>query len=108
MWSVASNLITNYLYRYEISGIKPEHLKSAMPLKQVQEIIQQILYNGEAIWRAQSIGGRAKLLVGHNLDNVLQCLEMEYPAHLIRYIYIFFINVKCSCILFLLLAAHGI
>lgn len=72
-------------YRYEISGIKPEHLKSAMPLiKQVQEIVQQILYNGEAIWRAQSKGGRAKLLVGHNLDHVLQCLEMEYPTHLIR------------------------
>eukprot|EP00253_Pinus_taeda_P021935 PITA_21935 len=74
--------VTNY--RYDISGIKAEHLKSAMPLKQVQETVRQILYNGEVIWRAQGKGGRARLLVGHNLDHVLQCLEMEYPAHLIR------------------------
>jgi len=67
-----------------------------MPLKQVQEIVRQILYNGEAIWRAQSKGGRAKFLVGHNLDHVLQCLEMEYPGHLIRSLYIFFVNVKCT------------
>ncbi|XP_057853379.2 RNA exonuclease 4-like isoform X1 [Cryptomeria japonica] len=74
--------ITNY--RYDITGIKPEHLMEAMPLKQVQETIQQILYNGEAIWRIRLKGGKAKVLVGHGLDHDLQCLAMEYPTHLIR------------------------
>ncbi|GLJ21334.1 hypothetical protein SUGI_0392260 [Cryptomeria japonica] len=71
-------------YRYDVSGIKPEHLIDAMPLKQVQEKIQQILYNGEAIWRIRSKGGKAKVLVGHGLDHDLQSLSMEYPNHLIR------------------------
>ncbi|XP_057853383.1 RNA exonuclease 4-like [Cryptomeria japonica] len=71
-------------YRYDITGIKPENLMDAMPLKQVQERIQQILYNGEAIWRIRLKGGKAKLLVGHGLDHDLQCLSMEYPPHLIR------------------------
>eukprot|EP01018_Ginkgo_biloba_P009104 Gb_08879 [translate_table: standard] len=71
-------------YRYDITGIKPEHMIDAMPLKQVQEKIQQILYNGEAIWRVRLKGGRAKVLVGHGLDHDLQCLAMEYPSHLIR------------------------
>jgi hypothetical protein len=35
---------------HDLSGIKPEHLIYAMPLKQVQEKIQQIVYRGEAIW----------------------------------------------------------
>eukprot|EP01018_Ginkgo_biloba_P026006 Gb_27969 [translate_table: standard] len=74
--------ITNY--RYETTGIKPEHLIDAMPLKQVQEKIQNILYNGEAIWRARIKGGRAKVLVGHGLDHDFQCLAMEYPSHLVR------------------------
>lgn len=98
---VLSLLETNYLYRSEISGIKPEHLMNAMPLKQVQDMVQQILYSGEAISRARSTEGRAKLLVGHTLDRILQCLEMEYPAHLIRSLSIFFLfrivtNVMCS------------
>ncbi|GLJ21337.1 hypothetical protein SUGI_0392320 [Cryptomeria japonica] len=71
-------------YRYDVSGIKPEHLMGGMPLKQVQEKIQQILYNGEAIWRIRLKGGKAKVLVGHDLDHDLQCLGLEYPTHLIR------------------------
>eukprot|EP00253_Pinus_taeda_P013762 PITA_13762 len=71
-------------YRHDVSGIKPEHLIDALPLKQVQEKIKQILYNGETIWHARLNGGRAKVLVGHGLDHDLQCLAMEYPGHLIR------------------------
>ncbi|PHT38299.1 hypothetical protein CQW23_21872 [Capsicum baccatum] len=74
--------VTNY--RYEITGITEENLRDAMPLKEVRQIIQQILYNGESIGRARLDGGRAKVLVGHNLDKHLDCLKMNYPDHLLR------------------------
>ncbi|OVA20078.1 Exonuclease [Macleaya cordata] len=71
-------------YRYEITGITEEHLRDAMPLKQVQEKIEKILYNGESIWRTRLEGGNARLLVGHDLDHDLDCLRMNYPDHLLR------------------------
>ncbi|XP_043707946.1 uncharacterized protein LOC122657338 [Telopea speciosissima] len=74
--------ITNY--RYEITGITEAHLFDAMPLKQVQEKILEILYNGESIWRTRLEGGRARLLVGHDLEHDLDCLRMCYPEHLLR------------------------
>ncbi|XP_026453953.1 uncharacterized protein LOC113355334 isoform X2 [Papaver somniferum] len=72
-------------YRYEITGIKEENLRDAMPLKEVKEIIQKILYNGESLWRSRLVGGKAKLLVGHEIEHDLKCLRMEYPEHLFRY-----------------------
>ncbi|KAI3893888.1 hypothetical protein MKX03_025220 [Papaver bracteatum] len=71
-------------YRYEITGIKEEHLRDAMPLKEVKEIIEKILYNGESRWRSRLVGGKAKLLVGHEIEHDLKCLRMEYPDHLFR------------------------
>ncbi|KAF8392486.1 hypothetical protein HHK36_022828 [Tetracentron sinense] len=75
--------VTNY--RYEITGITEQHLRDAMPLKQVQERVLEILYNGESIWRVRLEGGKARLLVGHSLEHDLDCLRMSYPDHLLRY-----------------------
>lgn len=71
-------------YRYEITGIKEEHLRDAMPLCDVRERILEILYNGESLGRLRLDGGRARLLVGHDLDHDLDCLRMNYPDHLLR------------------------
>lgn len=70
--------------RFEITGITEENLKDAMPLKQAQEKVQEILYNGESIWKIRLEGGKARILVGHNLDHDLSCLRLNYPDHLIR------------------------
>ncbi|KAJ0691770.1 putative exoribonuclease II transcription factor C2H2 family [Helianthus annuus] len=70
--------------RYELTGLTEEHLIDAMPLRKVQEKISQILYNGESIGKARLDGGKAKLLVGHNLEHDLDCLLMSYPDKLLR------------------------
>ncbi|KAL6634995.1 hypothetical protein ACP70R_027666 [Stipagrostis hirtigluma subsp. patula] len=75
--------VTNY--RYEVTGIRPEHLRDAMPLRLVQRRIQDILCNGEPLWQLRPRSfGRAKILVGHGLDHDLERLGLEYPAFLIR------------------------
>lgn len=71
-------------YRSKVTGLTEELLKDAMPLKEVQEKIQEILYNGESIGIARIDGGKATLLVGHSLEHDLDCLYMNYPDHLIR------------------------
>lgn len=71
-------------YRYKLTGLTEEHLRDAMPLREVQEKISRILYNGESIGKARLDGGKAKLLVGHNLDQKLDCLLMSYPEQLLR------------------------
>lgn len=71
-------------YRYEITGLTEEQLRDAMPLREVREKVSEILYNGESIGKARLDGGRAKLLVGHNLDCALDCLLMNYPENLLR------------------------
>ncbi|OIW09008.1 hypothetical protein TanjilG_05984 [Lupinus angustifolius] len=78
--------VTNY--RYEITGLTEEHLRDAMPLKQVQQKILQILHNGESIGKVRlesSDGGKARLLVGHGLAHDLDCLKLSYPNHLLSY-----------------------
>ncbi|KAF3436335.1 hypothetical protein FNV43_RR23427 [Rhamnella rubrinervis] len=74
--------VTNY--RYDITGITEEHLRGAMPIKDVQDKILQILYNGESIGIVRLNGGKARLLVGHDLEHDLDCLRMNYPDHLLR------------------------
>ncbi|KAL3849836.1 hypothetical protein ACJIZ3_011718 [Penstemon smallii] len=74
--------VTNY--RYEITGITEDHLIDAMPLKEVQHKILQILYNGESIGRLRLHGGRGRVLVGHGLEHDLSCLRMNYPDHMLR------------------------
>ncbi|XP_052196610.1 uncharacterized protein LOC127803967 [Diospyros lotus] len=74
--------VTNY--RFDTTGIRPEFLRDAMPLRQVSRIIQDFLCNGEPIWKIRSRGGRARILVGHGLDHELKCLDLEYPAIMIR------------------------
>ncbi|RVW46573.1 hypothetical protein VitviT2T_022459 [Vitis vinifera] len=74
--------VTNY--RYETTGTRPEFLRDAMPVKQVQRKIQDFLCNGEPIWKIRSRGGKARILVGHGLDHDLDCLQMEYPTLMIR------------------------
>lgn len=75
-----SDEINIYVYRYEMTGIRPEYLRDAMPLKNVSRKIQEFLCNGEPIWQIRSKGGRSRILVGHGLDHDLKCLEMDYPA----------------------------
>ncbi|KAL2500046.1 Exonuclease family protein [Abeliophyllum distichum] len=74
--------VTNY--RYETTGIRPEFLRDAVPLRQVQRKIQDYLCNGEPIWHIRSKGGKARILVGHGLDHDLKSLEVEYPPVVIR------------------------
>lgn len=71
-------------FRYDITGLTEEHLRDVKPLKEVQEKILQILYNGESIGKVRLDGGKARLLVGHDLAHDLDCLGMNYPDHLIR------------------------
>ncbi|KAG8072067.1 hypothetical protein GUJ93_ZPchr0006g44896 [Zizania palustris] len=75
--------VTNY--RYEMTGIRPEYLRDAMPLKLVQRRIQDILCNGEPLWKIRPrSSGRARTLVGHGLDHDLERLGLEYPAFMVR------------------------
>jgi len=71
-------------FRYDITGLREEHLRDGKPLKEVQEKILQILYNGESIGKVRLDGGKARLLVGHDLAHDLDCLGMSYPDHLMR------------------------
>ncbi|PQQ16831.1 mediator of RNA polymerase II transcription subunit 33B [Prunus yedoensis var. nudiflora] len=60
-------------YRYEVTGLTEELLRDGMPLQKVQDKVLQILYNG-----------KTKLLVGHSLENDLDCLRINYPDYLLR------------------------
>ncbi|KAJ6860576.1 RNA exonuclease 4-like [Populus alba x Populus x berolinensis] len=70
--------VTNY--RYETTGIRPEYLRDATPLRQVQKKIQDFLCNGEPMWKVRPRGGKARILVGHDLER----LHLEYPAVMMR------------------------
>lgn len=70
--------------RYETTGIRPEFLRDAMPVKQVQRKIQDFLCNGEPIWKIRSRGAKARILVGHGLDHDLDCLQIEYSIQTLR------------------------
>ncbi|XP_031279973.1 RNA exonuclease 4 [Pistacia vera] len=74
--------ITNY--RYDVTGLTEEHLKDAMALNEVRDKILQILYNGESVEKLRLDGGKARLLVGHDLEHDLDCLRMNYPEHMLR------------------------
>lgn len=74
-------------YRYETTGIRPENLRDAMPLKLVQRKIQEFLCNGEPMWKIRPKGGKGRILVGHGLDHDLDRLQLEYPSSMIRCIY---------------------
>ncbi|KAJ1282914.1 hypothetical protein BS78_03G087900 [Paspalum vaginatum] len=74
-------------YRYETTGIRPEHLRggsNCVSVKAAQQRVQDMLLNGEQPWKVRSSRGRARLLVGHGLDHDLAALAMDYPAYLKR------------------------
>lgn len=77
-------LILFVIFRYDITGLTEEHLRNAMPLKEVREKLLQILHNGESIGKVRLDGGKARLLVGHDLAHDLDCLKMNYPDHMLR------------------------
>lgn len=77
-------LILFDIFRYDITGLTEEHLRNAMPLKEVREKLLQILQNGESIGKVRLDGGKARLLVGHDLAHDLDCLKMNYPDHMLR------------------------
>lgn len=74
--------VTNY--RYEITGLTEDHLKDAITLNEVQDKVSEILFNGESLGRAKLDGGKARLLVGHEIGHDLECLRITYPALLLR------------------------
>ncbi|CAN8266111.1 unnamed protein product [Cochlearia groenlandica] len=72
-------------YRYETTGIRPENLRDAMPLKHAQRKIQEFLCNGEPMSKIRPRGGgKGRILVGHGLDHDLDRLGLEYPSSMIR------------------------
>ncbi|OMO69515.1 Exonuclease [Corchorus olitorius] len=74
--------VTNY--RYESTGIRPEYLRDAMPLRQVQKRIQDFLCNGEPIWKIRSPRDTAKyppLMKTSKLSNSLKYLTQAYLGY---------------------------
>ncbi|XP_047057669.1 uncharacterized protein LOC124664124 [Lolium rigidum] len=72
-------------YRYEMTGIRPEHLRdSATTVKQARKRVEGFLLNGEDPWKIRTARGGARILVGHGLDHDLDGLGMDYPAYLKR------------------------
>ncbi|KAG2596213.1 RNA exonuclease 4-like isoform X1 [Panicum virgatum] len=70
-------------YRYETTGIRPEHLlRDGVTVKSAQRRVQELLLNGEQPWKART--SRARLLVGHGLDHDLDALGVDYPGYLKR------------------------
>ncbi|KAF5746866.1 C2H2L domain class transcription factor [Tripterygium wilfordii] len=60
------------------------YVKPLIPVTNYRKI-QDFLCNGEAMWRIQPRNsGRARILVGHGLDHVLDRLQLEYPSIMIR------------------------
>ncbi|KAL0540815.1 hypothetical protein IC582_020830 [Cucumis melo] len=56
-----------------------------MPLKQVQKKIQEFLCNGEQMWKIRPGSTRkARILVGHGLQEYLTSLQIDYPSIMIR------------------------
>ncbi|KAI9078068.1 hypothetical protein K1719_039993 [Acacia pycnantha] len=74
--------VTNY--RFETTGIRPEYLRDAMTMRQVQRKIQDFLCNGEPVWKIRPKCGRARILVGHGLDHDLESLQVEFRSEMIR------------------------
>ncbi|KAI5004626.1 hypothetical protein ZWY2020_031869 [Hordeum vulgare] len=72
-------------YRYETTGIRPEHLRDAPTVKQTMARVQDILLNGDRSYSySSSSRGAARLLVGHGLEHDLDALGMDCPAHFKR------------------------
>lgn len=74
----------NIYCRYEVTGITEDHLRDAMLLKEAQDKILQILFNGESIGRLRLHGGKATVLVGHGIQHDLYGLKIKYPDHMLR------------------------
>lgn len=60
-------------------------MADAMPIMDVRERVKEILRNGEeSTWRMQIDGGKACLLIGHDLEHDLSVLKMNYSENLLR------------------------
>lgn len=69
----------------ELTGTTEDHMIDAMPIMEVGEIVRKILCNGEEfIWRMKTDGGKARLLIGHDLEHDLRALQTNYPKNLQR------------------------
>ncbi|KAI9290949.1 hypothetical protein K502DRAFT_333579 [Neoconidiobolus thromboides FSU 785] len=64
----SENEITDY--RYQITGIKKKDLINAPSKKQISDKVQSLIKN--------------KILVGHGLDNDLECLNLTHSPDLLR------------------------
>lgn len=57
-------------FRTHVSGIRSHHLRDAIPLKQAQEEVAEIL--------------KDRIVVGHALDNDFDALLLSHPKKLVR------------------------
>ncbi|KAK9728607.1 3'-5' exonuclease [Basidiobolus ranarum] len=57
-------------YRTFVSGIKPNHVRSAPPFAKVQKEVAELINN--------------RVLVGHSIHHDLEALKLEHPPELIR------------------------
>lgn len=57
----------------------------ALPTMEVGEIVRKILCNREeSTWRINTDGGKACPLIGHDLEDDLHALKINYPENLPR------------------------
>ncbi|KAI5082821.1 hypothetical protein GOP47_0002564 [Adiantum capillus-veneris] len=68
-------------YRFGFTGVHPEDLAKAMPMKVARKAVEEILYDGAESWTGNR---NARLLVGHSLHHDLSCLGVKFPVHLQR------------------------
>lgn len=57
-------------YRTFVSGVKPEHMVHALPMRQVLTEVARIV--------------RSRILIGHALANDLKALKLHHPSHMMR------------------------
>ena len=57
-------------YRTAVSGVRPEHMKLALPLRRVQDDVARLL--------------RERIIIGHALHNDLKALMLEHPKRDVR------------------------
>ena len=57
-------------YRTEVSGVRPEHMRRALPLRQVQAEVGALL--------------RDRTIIGHGLHNDLKVLMLSHPKERVR------------------------
>ncbi|KAG6392473.1 hypothetical protein SASPL_146692 [Salvia splendens] len=69
---------------YEMTGIRPEYLRDATPVRQVGRKIQDYLCNGEPIWQIRDTARYPPLMKTSKLSNSLKYLTRAYLGYEIQ------------------------